>query len=529
MSLSLLSHKFISMAQRPSCSSSFFGELRTRELSGFKVRQRPYLGDLLFDAGEFIIEHENNPSPPLALSFCKNSGKSHILAVSDEEGFVSCYDTRKRLRSQPACLDKTAEARVSEWVAHENAIFDICWIKDDSHLLTASGDQTIKIWNAERRKCIGLLAGHTGSVKSISSHSSNSDLFVSGSRDGSFAIWDLRCKFGSHGVARVLSTSIVKEAHSSSQGRRTRRVQADSKSVTCVLYLKDDISIASAGAVDSVVKFWDSRNLKSFISQACPNIKSFSKKEKVRHGISSLSQDSCGVLLSASCMDNRIYLYDVFHLSKGPQKIFNGSKITSFYVKSAISPDGSHILSGSGDGNAYIWRVNKPESVPFSLKGHEKEVTAVAWCSTEVGKLATSSDDYMVHVWNINKDSCISSRSPLSMRKRVAATPSKMCRKLNLEDSDDFENASCALNKKMANSPSPLTTSAQGYSTPESLKKRKLGLFPFEGLDLQKSPDPAASFDSPSSVLNLPSSSKRKTIRDYFLSSHLRIKDHLSD
>ncbi|PKU63154.1 denticleless protein homolog B [Dendrobium catenatum] len=517
------------MAHRPSCSTSFFGELRTREISGFKVRQRLYLGDLSIDAGDFIIEHENNPSPPLALSFCKTSGKSHILAVSDEEGFVSCYDTRKRLSCHSSCWDKTAEAKISEWVAHENAIFDICWIKDDSQLLTASGDQTIKLWNAEKRKCIGLLTGHTGSVKSVSSHSSNPELFVSGSRDGSFAIWDLRCKFGSHGVSRLSSTSVVKEAHSSSHGRRTRRGQADSKSVTSVLYLKDDISIASAGAADSVVKFWDTRNLKSNISQACPDIKSFSKKEKTRHGISSLSQDTNGVLLAASCMDNRIYLYDVLHLSKGPKKIFNGSKITSFYVKSAVSPDGSHILSGSGDGNAYIWRVDKPESAPVSLTGHEKEVTAVAWCSTEVGKLATSSDDYMVHVWNIKKESCISTRSPCSLRKRVTATPTKIIRKLNLEDSNGFADASCTSKKTMVNSSSPSRSKFEECSTPESFKKRKLGLFPAEGVDMQRTPDSVAAFDSPSSVLNPPSSLKRRTIRDYFLRSHESIKNHFCD
>lgn len=75
-----------------------------------------------------------------------------------------------------------------------------------------------------------------------------------------------------------------------------------------------------------------------------------------------------------------------------------------------ISPDGEHILSGSSDGDAYIWQVwilcrvvwhffsyksmiqelsmlkeelqfqvNKPHVDPTVLKGHDKEVTAVDW------------------------------------------------------------------------------------------------------------------------------------------------------
>lgn len=53
--------------------------------------------------------------------------------------------------------------------------------------------------------------------------------------------------------------------------------------------------------------------------------------------------------------------------------------------------------------------------------------------------------------------------------------------------------------------------------TPQSAKK-KIHLSPFfmvEDLQLEKIPDSA--FESPSSVLNLPSSLKRKTIRDYFV------------
>lgn len=44
-----------------------------------------------------------------------------------------------------------------------------------------------------------------------------------------------------------------------------------------------------------------------------------------------------------------------------------------------ISPDGEYILSGSSDGNAYIWQVNKPQVDPTILKGHDSEVTAVDW------------------------------------------------------------------------------------------------------------------------------------------------------
>lgn len=55
-------------------------------------------------------------------------------------------------------------------------------------------------------------------------------------------------------------------------------------------------------------------------------------------------------------------------------------------------------------------------------------------------------------------------------------------------------------------------------STPESQKKRSFTSFE-EKENLEKSPEATSSSSSPSSVLNPPSSSKRKTIKDYFLSA----------
>lgn len=83
---------------------------------------------------------------------------SNLLAVSDEDGFVSFYDTRRSLPSFNSCREKaglwigiwililvpsffffflegfvlfndSAEARICDWIAHNNAVFDVCWIK----------------------------------------------------------------------------------------------------------------------------------------------------------------------------------------------------------------------------------------------------------------------------------------------------------------------------------------------------------------------------------------------------------------
>ncbi|OMO69356.1 hypothetical protein COLO4_29103 [Corchorus olitorius] len=442
----------------------------------------------------------------------------HSVRSRELNGFVSLFDSRRKLSTVASHLENREKARINDWVAHQNAIFDICWIKEDTHILTSSGDQTIKVWDAVEKKCTGVLMGHTGSVKCLSSHPSNSDLVLSGSRDGSFAIWDLRCKINStsrSNEACIPSTAMVNKAHPPTQSARGRRGKAAATSITSVLYLKDEISIATAGAADSVLKFWDTRNMKSHVTQACPHPESSTKK-----GISSLSQDLKGVYLTASCMDNRIYLYDVLQLDKGPIQTFSGPRIESFYVKSAISPDADHILSGSSDGNAYIWKVNKPHLEPLTLKSHDGEVTAVDWCPSEIGKIATSADDFTVRIWNVQTSYSSSSRSPSSVRRRVMAISNAESRKLLMNDDENLmglkkEPVSSDEALQQINSSSPTTASL--LSTPEANKRKFSSNIADSNESFERTPE--AAMKSPCSVLNPPSSLKRKTIRDYFLAA----------
>ncbi|KAK2661693.1 hypothetical protein Ddye_000267 [Dipteronia dyeriana] len=503
-------------------SQSFFLDVRSRELSGFKVRKRPYFGEFASDfmeIGAVAIEHDCMETPPLAVSFCKTSKNSHLFAVSDEDGCMNVFDSRKKFTSFASHHDNTEKTRVSEWTAHQNAIFDICWIKGDNNILTASGDQTIKVWDAQEEKCIGVLMGHTGSVKSVCSHPTISDLVVSGSRDGSFNIWDLRCNKSSksrNSEVCIVPSAAVKGAHLSSQAKRIRRGKAASMSITSVLYLKDEVSIATAGAVNSVIKFWDTRNLKAHVTQACPYPESSTVKERRLHGISSLSQDLNGVFLTASCMDNRIYLYNVLQLEKGPIQSFSGCQIESFYVKSAISPDADHILSGSSDGNAYIWQVNKPQVDPIMLKSHDGEVTAVDWCQSEAGKIATASDDFTVRIWNTQSSYRSCTRSPASIRRRVMAITSAECRKLLMDEEimDATKTPGSSYNEVVHQTNPSNSIQMPIITTPDAQKKRTSSIS--DSIQFfEKTPEAAS--NSPSSVLNPPSSVKRRTIRDYFL------------
>lgn len=106
-------------------------------------------------------------------------------------------------------------------------------------------------------------------------------------------------------------------------------------------------------------------------------------------GFSSLVLDSTHSRLFASCTNDNIYMYNCTALGQEPLATFSGHLNSTFYVKAALSPDNLYLISGSSDNETYIWKVSDPTAPPVLLKGHVGEVTSVAWCPSDQGKVCS--------------------------------------------------------------------------------------------------------------------------------------------
>ena len=83
-------------------------------------------------------------SPPFVVRFSQ-TGEGKNLAIADEEGMVTIVNAAGKLPG----LDIDPDFRPFQWTAHDNAIFDVAWCHDDQRMLTASGDQTVRLWDVE--------------------------------------------------------------------------------------------------------------------------------------------------------------------------------------------------------------------------------------------------------------------------------------------------------------------------------------------------------------------------------------------
>ncbi len=115
-------------------------------------------------------------------------------------------------------------------------------------------------------------------------------------------------------------------------------------------------------------------------------------------------------------------MFDASRPDRGSIAHFRGHDAPSFYVKVAISPDGTHVMSGSRDGCAYIWQADRPHDPAYTLEGHTGEVTGVDWCSADFGRVASCSDDGTVRIWALKRRDAPQKRT-LPPRRVMAVVP----------------------------------------------------------------------------------------------------------
>jgi WD40 repeat protein len=87
-----------------------------------------------------------------------------------------------------------AKDKVASLKPHYKLIRELTFLDDDSKLLTASDDGSIKIIDISSEKVVSILEGHKQSVSSISPHQNDPKIVFSSSFDKTIKSWDLRLK-----------------------------------------------------------------------------------------------------------------------------------------------------------------------------------------------------------------------------------------------------------------------------------------------------------------------------------------------
>ncbi|EIW80774.1 WD40 repeat-like protein [Coniophora puteana RWD-64-598 SS2] len=257
---------------------------------------------------------------------------------------------------------KTDDQPFKPFTGHESGINTISYSPDGKSIATGSGDNTIRVWDANSGRQVGnTMRGHTNDVYNIS-YSPSGNSLVSCSHDGTVRFWDITGAGGAYAKTLGLKESLVRVAKYSLDGR----------------YI-------ATGGMDETLKIWDTRE---------------ERLKAEYHGhtmwVFSAAWHPSGKRLATSSMDKKVRVFDltkpnvVSLLIEGHRDNVNSLM---------YSPDGNFLASGANDCTVRLWDVPTGKAVKSPFRGHKRDVRSVAW-SPDSTRIVSGAGDYTVRVWD---------------------------------------------------------------------------------------------------------------------------------
>jgi len=240
---------------------------------------------------------------------------------------------------------------------HTNWVDSAVYSPDGCHILSASWDHTLKVWDAASGSLLRTLEGHTRWVYSAV-YSPDGRHILSASHDQTLKVWD------------------------AANGNLLRTLEGHTDRVNSGVYSPDGQHILSASN-DRTLKVWDAANgsLLRTLDGHTLGVNSGTYSPDGRH------------ILSAS-HDQTLKVWDAA----------NGSLLhtldghTDWVHSGVYSPDGRHILSASGDHTLKVWDAANG-SLLRTLDGHTNWVHSGVY-SPDGRHILSASNDKALKVWN---------------------------------------------------------------------------------------------------------------------------------
>jgi WD40 repeat protein len=253
---------------------------------------------------------------------------------------------------------------------HTGTLYSAVFSPDGSRILTASNDNTARLWNAEGQP-LATLSGHTDAVRSAV-FSPDGTRILTASDDKTARLWDVSAALNAGANAQPLAT-----------------LAGHTSYVYSAVFSPDGSRILTASA-DNTARLWDVSAVLNAGAAAQPLAILTGHTGAVNSA--AFSPDGASIITVSN--DNTARLWD----AKGQPLatlIGHGGPV----YRATFSPNGRNILTTSFDSTARLWSSDgQPRAV---LKGHTGIVWSAAF-SPDGQLILTTSDDKTARLWNVS-------------------------------------------------------------------------------------------------------------------------------
>ena len=289
-----------------------------------------------------------------------------------QPGITNAYPSPvvPRLSFPPSQLgtgNATLGSLLVRYHGHADRVNAVAWSPDGAHIVSASDDKTVQVWEAVTGDHLFTYTGHADRVNAVA-WSPDGKFIASASSDSTVQVWE--ADTGIYLFTRI--------------GHRDR--------VLSLAWSPDGKRIASAGD-DKTVQVWEATTRSNmFLSK------------NVYRGDSSpiraLAWSPDSMLIASASDDKTVHVWNL--ASRKPFLIYREHADGLHAV--AWSPDGKYIASAAGssidyyaDNSVRIWDAASGDTL-YINRNHSDYVLALAW-SPNGQQIASASSDHSVSVW----------------------------------------------------------------------------------------------------------------------------------
>jgi WD40 repeat protein len=289
--------------------------------------------------------------------------------------------------------------RLSLFSGHTDSVTDVKLTKDEKYVVSGSHDGTVRIWDLSTGAQLRVLSGHAKGVTSIALTPDGTRI-ISGSADRTLKVWRLSdgCEERTYqtddyvmSVSALLdSRRVVSCSVSDDKAEHVLQVWDIATGLTCQ-YLRGHTAVAFqmlpmpdgkhlvTASDDGTIRVWDVDTGKQ--------LRLLKVDEAIRKLV--LFEDS---LVAAGCDGGTVKVWDL--QSKSPKFTFEAADWEP--VRSvAITPDGSHLFSGSWDHTIRTWDLGTGSEVRIT-PAHSADVGSICIAGDYV---ISGSGDGTIKVW----------------------------------------------------------------------------------------------------------------------------------
>jgi WD40 repeat protein len=235
-----------------------------------------------------------------------------------------------------------------EFKGHEEVVYDAKFLPDGKSLVTASFDQTLKLWDVATQSTLRTMEGHTGIVLTVDV-SADGKMIASGSSDRTIRLWDVP-------NSDPISTNKVHDA-----------------AVTSMATSKDG-SLTATGDDKGLIRVSVNASADDASAEAPPTQPKPTREIAIGRAITRLAWKADNKTLAAACADGSVVVVSLAAdgTSETMRLIAHDGEVTGV----GFTPNNQYIFSCGADGYVRRWPTTIPQTLTF--EGLAKAATAVA-------------------------------------------------------------------------------------------------------------------------------------------------------